>query len=48
MGKHSDEIKMDVRMWKGLGILKRKPKAVMLVFMLARTDIVWNTLVELK
>ena len=28
MGKHSDEIKMDVRMWKGLGILKRKPKAI--------------------
>ena len=48
MGKHSDEIKMDVRMWKGLGILKRKPKAIMLVFMLACTYIVWNTLVELK
>ena len=40
MGTHSDEIKMDLRMWKGLGILKRKPKAIMLVFMLARTYIV--------
>ena len=34
--------------WKGLGILKRKPKAIMLVFMLACTYVVWNTLVELK